>query len=148
MNVMKLFEVVVIIALAATMVSPADAKRNRDDVFLERMMSGGPMLDPPELQRAIDKAASSPLGSAANPVRASRPEGQRAYLARLRCDDGRPPAFTRNGNVGPGVYMSFVDVYTVDCGSAAPGKVGIQMDMYFPDYVENKAVQGFTVAPD
>lgn len=132
-----------LIVLAVAM--PAAAKQNDVDKHLERMMSGGPMLDPPELAAAITKADAHPLGSANNPVRAARPEGQRAYLKELRCADGRAPAFERRGNVGPGVFMSIVDLYLVDCGAAAPGRVEIRMDMYHPGHVEKRPVPGFTV---
>jgi len=129
----------------AAMPSGIATARDRDSGSLERMMSGGPMLDPPELARAITEAEKHPLGSAKNPVRAAMPVGQRAYLASLRCSDGRAPAFQRAGNVGPGVFESIVDLYSVDCGAAAPGKVEIRMDMYHPGYVETRPVAGFSI---
>lgn len=85
------------------------------------------------------------LGSAQNPVRADMPQGQRAYLNRLRCSDGSVPKYGRIGNVGVGVNGNIVDRYDVNCGSAAPGRVTIDMDMYYPGYVETQAVPGFTI---
>lgn len=108
---------------------------------------GEPILSKKDLKAAIEKAESAPLGSAQNPVRVEMPEGQRAYLSRLRCADGKPPVFERAGNVGPGVYETIVDSYVVDCGAAAPGQVEIQMDMYHPGHIENRAVAGFTIIP-
>lgn len=80
-------------------------------------------------------------------MRAALPEGQRAYLARLRCADGGAPKSQRVGNFGIGVYGNIVDGYAVDCGDAAPGQVRIFMDMYHPGHVEPRAVPGFTITP-
>lgn len=132
------------ICLAALLVTALPAQAQ--DKGLERMLMGGPLLDEPELGAAIAEAEKHPLGSASNPVRVSRPAGQRAYLNSLRCSDGRAPSFYRAGNVGPGVYTSIVDLYIVDCGAALPGKVEVRMDMYHPGHVETRAVPGFTIA--
>ena len=35
------------------------------------------------------------------PIEVCKPQGQRAYLARLVCRSGQAPAFNRAGNVGP-----------------------------------------------
>lgn len=104
-------------------------------------------MDKPELDAAIAAAEKFPLGSDKNPVRVESPVGQRAYLSRLRCADGHSPYFTRVGNVGPGVYASFVDDYVVDCGGAAPGQVHVKMDMYFKGHVETPPILGFTIEP-
>lgn len=98
----------------------------------------------PDGETAARQAAQYPLGSFENPVRASRPPGQRAYLSRLRCSDGTAPAFRRTGNLGIGAYGYIVDNYAVDCGEADPGETNIVMDMYH-DHVETKAVSGFTI---
>ena len=83
-----------------------------------------------------------PLGSNGNPVRADRPSGQRAYLARLVCADGNPPSFQRKGSFGPGPYTSIIDGYEVDCAGT---KTLIFMDMYHPGYVERRPVPPFTI---
>ena len=121
---------------------PVDSER-----MLEAMMQGRSPMDDAALARRIAEAEKHPLGSPENPVRAEMPQGQRAYLARLRCADGKAPRFNRVGNVGPGIYMSIVDLYDVDCGEAAPGRVKVQMDMYHKGHVEDRAVPGFTIAP-
>lgn len=100
------------------------------------MMKGG------ALRAAIAAADAHPLGSARNPVRADAPEGQRAYLARLRCADGSRPDFTRTGNLGPGVFDTIVDAYRVTCAGQAP--VEVVMDMYHR-HVETRPVPGFTI---
>jgi hypothetical protein len=46
-------------------------------------------------------AAASPIGrSKERAIEVCQPRGERDYLARLRCPDGRQPAFSRHGNVG------------------------------------------------
>jgi hypothetical protein len=104
-------------------------------------------LPEPRLSQAIAAAADQPLGSRDNPVRADRPSGQRAYLARLRCDDGQPPSFSRDGSFGPGPFGSIIDRYSVTCPGSTPARTQVFMDMYFPGYVETRPVAGFTTAP-
>ena len=124
----------------------ATTNANSDDAALERMLSGEPVLQGGELKAALKEADKHPLGSAQNPVRVNMPAGERAYLARLRCSDGRRPDFVRVGNVGIGAFGNIVDLYDVNCYSAKPGRVEIYMDMYFSDHVENRPVPGFTIA--
>jgi tetratricopeptide (TPR) repeat protein len=88
---------------------------------------------------------TAPLGSIKNPVRAFRPAGQREYLRRLRCPDGKPPKFERQGSIGRGPYGNILDMYDVKCESIPP--ISIAMDMYHPGYRETSAVQGLSVLP-
>lgn len=106
------------------------------------MRSLGMDLDEKKIAKAIDKASTKPLGSKDNPVRAYRPEGQHAYLARLRCADGNAPAFERRGNIGPGPFGTIVDDYVVKCADS--GEQHVFMDMYH-DNVEARPVEGFTI---
>ncbi len=98
-----------------------------------------------DLARAVTAADQHPLGSAQNPVRVSTPVGQRAYLDRLRCADGRAPSYVRRGNVGFGVFGGIVDDYAVTCAGQAA--VSVQMDMYHPTHRETRTVPGFTLVP-
>lgn len=110
------------------------------------MLSGQSQMQGAQLEKAIEKAGKYPLGSFKNPVRASAPEGQRAYLQRLRCATGDAPQFERIGNFGPGIYDNIIDGYKVIC----PGddtKYEVIMDMYHDGYVENRPVDGFTIVP-
>lgn len=132
------------LAMLALLAAPA-AARDKQRSSIERMLGGGPMLDAKDLAKAVERASAFPLGSKENPVRAEMPMGQRAYLARLRCSDGKPPRFERIGNFGEGVFGSIVDGYAADCGAAAPGKVEIMMDMYHPGHVESGPVPGFAI---
>jgi hypothetical protein len=97
----------------------------------------------PALERAIAAAEQFPLGSDRNPVRAHMPQGQHAYLRRLRCASGQAPAFNRQGNVGIGAFGNIADLYVVTCPGQEPKSV--YMDMYHRGYVEQRAVLGFTI---
>lgn len=99
-----------------------------------------------ELEKLIEEAQAHPLGSEENPVRANMPQGQRAYLERLRCEDGEAPQFVRVGNFGMGVYGRIVDGYQVVCEGSEPAESMVMMDMYHPDHVENEPVPGFSLA--
>lgn len=121
------------------------ATEERPAINLADLLGGG-RLKGAQLAAAIDKAANHPLGSKENPVRVSRPQGQQAYLRRLRCSDDRAPTFERVGNFGPGVFGSIIDGYKVTCaGGAAPAESMIFMDMYHPDHDETAPPPGFTV---
>lgn len=89
-------------------------------------------------------AVTGDLGTMANPVRVLMPEGERAYLHRLRCDNGGPPTFERQGSGGIGPYGKIVDIYSVEC----PNKSAIvYMDMYHCTE-ESLAVPGFEIVPE
>ncbi|HEY0113637.1 MAG TPA: hypothetical protein VGB59_10875 [Allosphingosinicella sp.] len=99
-----------------------------------------------EVQAVAASVAAHPLGSLANPVRVGGPEGARAYLGRLRCSDGSTPQVgaPRAGDVGP--YGSVLQLYPLDCGSAAPGKAVLNLDLYQEEFAETRAAAGFTIA--
>jgi hypothetical protein len=109
-------------------------------------LKGGQLLQP-WLGEALKKADKHPLGSERNPVRADMPDGQRAYLARLRCSNEAPPTWRRVGNLGAGVFGSIVDQYDVRCEGSHPARTIIVMDMYFSGYKETRVIDGFTIAP-
>jgi hypothetical protein len=88
---------------------------------------------------------SGELGSKENPVRCNLPRGERAYLSRLRCSDGKAPAYHRLGSYGPGPYGNIIDGYSVKCEEKDP--VTVFMDMYH-DHVEKEPVPGFTIVND
>jgi hypothetical protein len=100
-----------------------------------------------ESDRVAARLAAHPLGSARNPVRADMPEGQRAYLSRLRCANNRAPTFERMGNYGPGPYGSIIDGYEVMCPGSSPARAEVFIDMYHASHVETAAPPGFTIAP-
>lgn len=98
------------------------------------------------IEQAIAAASAYPLGTLENPIRVGGPEGERAYLARLRCSDGRAPAIGARAAAGVGAYGSLVDAYAVDCGAATPGKVNIVLDKYHAGNEEQRAPAGFQMA--
>jgi hypothetical protein len=124
----------------ASLSMPAQA-----DMSLEKMLRGEPAMRGKKLKKAIAKAEAQPLGSRENPVRATMPQGQRAYLQRLRCANGVPPEFRRQGSAGPGPYGSIIDIYLLHCADSTPAEVTVFMDMYHGGYAENRAVPGFTM---
>lgn len=99
-----------------------------------------------ELAREEAAANAFPLGTLKNPIRVGGPEGERAYLARLRCADGRAPKVGAKREGGVGAFGSVTDAVTLDCGAAAPGKAELILDIYNEEHVENRAPAGFTIA--
>ena len=88
---------------------------------------------------------SGEFGSKGNPVRCNGPRGERAYLSRLRCSDGKAPAFNRIGSFEQGPYGHILDGYNVKCEDKDP--VTVFMDMYH-EHVEKEPVPGFTIVND
>lgn len=130
------------LAIAAVILttSPAVARDPLAD-----MLAGKSAVQGRKLKKAIEKADTQPLGSDANPVRSTGPQGQRAYLARLRCEDGRQPAFERMGSMGIGPFGNIIDAYSVQCQDSQPADTTIYMDLYHAGYVETRPVPGFTI---
>ncbi|MCU0729736.1 MAG: hypothetical protein MUF41_06525, partial [Sphingopyxis sp.] len=118
---------------------------NDSAAAFNRMLAGQSQLSGAALERRVAEPARHPLGSPQNPVRAESPVGQRAYLSRLRCANGRAPTFSRAGNVGFGVFGNIVDRYVVECAGSSPATTMIDMDMYHPGHIERAAVPGFTI---
>ncbi|MBX7491913.1 hypothetical protein K3163_01675 [Qipengyuania sp. 1NDW9] len=132
-------------ALGGCVTTVAPQTDANTDFYLARMLAGESAVSGGELDKALAEAAQHPLGSKKNPVRASRPQGQRAYLSRLRCADLSRPEFTRAGNVGMGPFGNIVDAYVVTCADSEPAERTIHMDMYHAGYVENEAVEGYGI---
>lgn len=122
--------------IAALAVLPAQAQQTSGSIEIRTL--DGPKTITPDWQ-AIN---ALPLGDKGNPVRVHTPNGQRAYLSRLACPDGATPTFSRVGSFGRGVYGTIIDGYDVNCAGKSSM---VFMDMYHPDYVEKRAVPGFTI---
>jgi hypothetical protein len=128
-------------AIAAMLAMPAAGAAQDVDIF------GIPRPSGVMLEALIAEAQAYPLGAQENPVRAEMPQGQRAYLDRLRCANGKRPAYQRVGNFGIGVYGRIIDGYRVVCKSSEPAERMIFMDMYHPGHAEAAAVPGgFTIS--
>jgi hypothetical protein len=96
-----------------------------------------------EMRQLVAAADAHPLGTAENPVRVGGPEGEHAYLGRLRCPDGAPPRVGARSSAGDGPFGSVIAAYDVACG-AVSGR--IHFDMYHEEHVETRAPAGFTLA--
>ena len=131
------------IFLALLLLSAATAFAQSDQTPRQMLEDMGFAPDAETLRTAIAAAAAYPLGSERNPVRASGPAGQRNYIARLRCADGRAPQVGQRANVGVGAFSTIVDAYPLDCGDAAPGRFQLFIDMYHDDHVERDVPPGF-----
>lgn len=95
-----------------------------------------------DLAEAIAAAQAHPLGSRDNPVRVGGPDGERAYLARLRCADGSAPQVGERMDAGVGAFGTIIAAYPVRCGDA---EARIAFDMYHEEHVEARAPAGFTL---
>ena len=142
---LKSLVVAALIAAPAAAQTPNLGKRTAPP---EQSMAGiGGGSSDAEIARIEAAVAAQPFGSLLNPVRVGGPEGERAYLARLRCADGKAP---RPGIPHPGgtdPYGSVADLVPLDCGAAEPGRTEIAIDLYFEEHREDAAPGGFTLAP-
>lgn len=136
-----LFRRTALAALAACLLAGPAAAQELSDEWLEFM---GRKPDA-EVATIAEAAAVHPLGSQENPVRASDVSGQRDYLRRLRCADGKVPKFSRTGSFGAGIYGSIIDGYLVLCPGSEPAETMVFIDLYHPGHVEAGAVPGFTI---
>ena len=113
----------------------------------EELFSGiGEGTGDAELEQAIAAAAAHPLGSLANPVRVGGPEGARAYIGRLRCSDGSTPKVGQQTDGGVGAFGTVTQLYSLDCGQAAPGKAALIVDIYHEEHRETQAPPGWSIA--
>jgi hypothetical protein len=80
-------------------------------------------------------------------VRIAGPDGERAYLARLRCGDGSQPRIGAAHPGGTGGFGNLVDLVAVDCGAAAPGRAELRLDIYHEEHQEQAPPPGFGLAP-
>ncbi|WP_309622242.1 hypothetical protein [Novosphingobium sp.] len=135
------------LGLVAALVLTASAMPAQAEERLDRMMAGESWLQGKELDAAIATAEAHPLGSEANPVRVTAPQGQRAYLSRQRCSNGKAPTFFRRGNVGEGPFGNIVDLYIVTCDGAEPAESMVYMDMYHGGFMEKRPLPGFAGSP-
>jgi hypothetical protein len=120
----------------------ASTSRDSDDTLVRMLNYEAPRGTLSATQRAeIEK---HPLGSAQNPVLAEGPPGERAYLMRLRCPEGKAPTFERTGSAAQmSPYGSIMDIYQVACD--APPTHTIYIDMYHRGHAEARPVAGFTI---
>ena len=125
--------------------APAQPRLGARTQSPDQMVGAMNRLSPEEEMRQLAAAADAhPLGTVDNPVRVGGPEGEHAYLGRLRCPDGAAPRVGARREVGVGAFGSVVAAYEVACGAQA-GR--IVFDMYHEEHVETRAPAGFTLRP-
>ena len=96
--------------------------------------------------KQLEELARHPLGSRQNPVRCYTPANETAYLARLRCANGKAPKFKRIGHDGIGPYGTAVDAFELACSSWTGKKTfRIYLDMAHEGVVERRPIPGFTI---
>ncbi len=136
-----------ILLAAALLAAPASAKPPREESPAPRdvLADVGRGNTDEALQQAIAEASAHPLGTAANPIRVAGPEGAQAYVARLQCSDGSAAKVGARREGGVGAYGSITFLYPLDCGSAAPGRRDLLLDIYHEENVETRAPAGFTL---
>ena len=135
------------LALAAAPASAADDLGKRTARPEQALAGIGEGSSDAALEAAVAAAAAFPLGTLQNPVRVGGPAGERAYVARLRCSDGKPPVAGAKRPGGVGAFGSVVDLVPLDCGAAAPGRGDLLVDIYHEEHVETRAPAGFTLVP-
>jgi len=141
-----IFASIVIAGALSAAVATAQPKPGDRTTSPEQMMSEFGEADS-DYDRVVAEAAKHPLGSAANPVRVGGPEGERAYLGRLRCAGGSRPIVGQRRSGGVGAFGTIVDLFPLDCGAAAPGRYDLVMDMYHEEHRERAAPPGFAIDP-
>lgn len=131
--------------LLASLAVPAAAQRlgERTTSPSEMVAQLGNASPEDEMRRLIAAAEAHPLGTPENPVRVAGPDGERAYLARLRCADGSAPRIGARSGAGIGAFGSVVAGYEIACSGRAER---IVFDMYQEEYVETRAPAGFSIA--
>lgn len=133
---------------ALLLAAPAHAQRpqlGQRTASPEAMVAQMSQVSPEEEMRALVAAADAhPLGTLENPIRVGGPDGERAYLAHLRCAGGAAPRIGARRTAGIGAFGSVVGAYEVICGDA---NAGLVFDMYHEEHVERRAPAGFTLAP-
>jgi hypothetical protein len=132
-----------IIAVVLAMVTFTDSRvRSSENSLLWQDQSGKQKGEEKGKDESANKV-SGELGTKTNPVRCEDPKGERQYLNRLRCSDGKRPTYSRIGSFGIGPYGNIIDGYRVKCEGS--DEVTVFMDMYHKGYVEKEAVPGFTI---
>jgi hypothetical protein len=135
-------------ALAAAPASAQKPKLGRRTAPPEKSMAGiGEGSSDAEVAQELAAAANYPLGSLQNPIRVVGPEGERAYLARLRCGDGSLPRIGAQRPGGTDAFGNVADLAPADCGGAAPAHADLHIDIYQEEHVLEAAPAGFQLAP-
>jgi hypothetical protein len=89
---------------------------------------------------------AEPLGSIKNPIRCDGVQGERCYVARLRCPSGeRPKIEGRFSILERSPYGTILDEYILRCSDWTEPR-SIFLDMYHSGVLEERPADGFLVA--
>ena len=136
---------VAFLAAAPVAAQPARPQLGARTQTPDRMAGAMSQVSPEEEMRQLVAAAEAhPLGTPENPVRVGGPEGEHAYLGRLRCADGSQPRTGPRREAGVGAFGSVVAAYELGCGAQSSRVV---FDMYHEEHAETRAPTGFTLRP-
>jgi hypothetical protein len=119
---------------------PADSQSPNPREMMDQISRQNPEDEELAMIRAADQ---HPLGTLDNPIRVGGPEGEHAYLGRLRCPDGSTPRIGPRAEGGVGAYGSVTGAYDVACGGVSSHLV---FDIYHEEFAEDRAPPGFTLA--
>ncbi len=139
---MPLFSLTLIALVAA---APQQAPREQSPVPRDVVAPPGAGNTDEEIAAQIAAASAHPLGTTQNPIRVGGPEGAQAYFATLRCADGKTPSIGRARQGGVGAFGAVLQLYPLDCGTAAPGRIELNVDLYHEEHPETRAPAGFQV---
>jgi hypothetical protein len=144
----SLFLLIAAAALAAAPASGQKPKLGQRTAAPEQSMAGiGGGSSDVEVAQELAAAANYPVGTLQNPVRVVGPDGERAYLARLRCGDGSLPRIGAQRPGGSDAFGNVADLAPADCGGATPAHADIHIDIYQEEHVLEAAPAGFQLAP-
>jgi len=136
------------LAIAAAAAPVTAQKLGQRTAAPEQSMAGiGQGSSDAEIAQELEAAAAFPVGTLQNPIRVAGPEGERAYLARLRCADNSLPRIGAQKPGGTGAFGNVVDLVSADCGAAAPAHADILIDVYQEEHVLEAAPPGFRLVP-
>jgi len=135
----------IIVAVLATALVIDGPVRSAESVVQWQDQSGK-QKDEEKSKGDSARKVTGALGTKTNPVRCDDPKGERQYLNRLRCSNGKRPEYSRIGSFGVGPYGNILDGYRVKCESV--DEATIFMDMYHEEYIEKEAVPGFTIVDE
>ena len=137
---MRILPLLALLVIAAPVSAQRLGERTTSPQSMIQTLDRGSPDD--ELREQIAAADAHPLGTARNPVRVGGPDGERAYLARLRCPDGSAARIGARREAGVGAFGSVVGAYEVICGGST---ARIVFDMYHEEHVETRPPAGFTL---
>ena len=126
------------VALVVLFAWPANAQQEKNPQAQEEGKADAKKQDD---QGEIKIAGA--VGSETNPIRCHEPNGERAYLGRLIDENGDRIKTLARFSTDLSPYGNIMDVYMYE--NADGERKSVYMDMYHPDFVDNRPVPGFRI---